>query len=211
MRKCHSEILKLGVYKYPSNAGTRIPKPADTGNTGMGRCECGYGYQVKNSAGTRTRGLVTLVESHADRRNKEIETYLCKGRERPITEVFLLGARGSGRSEVFNCLRFKSMETFSEAERRELKVPILKHAISGMKALLQLLENISIEYEPPPPSQKTLLDDEEIEILQAMKRLWNDTLFQTRLNKSPQCLTLLEGVLVFCEFGFWILYGFGPL
>ena len=135
-----------------------------------------------------------LVESHADRRNKEIETYLCKEwRERPITEVFLLGARGSGRSEVFNCLRFKSIETFSEAERRELKVPILKHAISGMKALLQLLENISIEYEPP--SQKTLLDDEEIEILQAMKRLWNDTLFQTRLNKSPQCLTLLKGVI----------------
>ena len=143
-----------------------------------------------------------LVQSHADRRNKEIETYLCRERkewrewkERSSTKVLLLGARGSGRSEVFNCLRFKSIETFSEAERRELKVPILKHAISGMKALLQLLENISIEYEPT--SQKTLLADEEIEILQAMKRLWNDTLFQTRLNKSPQCLTLLEAVILF--------------
>ena len=142
-----------------------------------------------------------LVQSHADRRNKEIETYLCRERkewrewrEKSVTKVLLLGARGSGRSEVFNCLRFKSIETFSEAERRELRVPILKHAISGMKALLQLLENISIEYEPPPPSQKTLLDDEEIEILRAMKRLWNDTLFQTRLNKSPQCLTLLKAV-----------------
>ena len=143
-----------------------------------------------------------LVPSHLERRSKEInrqiERQLWKDgrKQRQILKFLLLGPE-SARSEVFCRFRQKAGKPFSDAERRDSKVPVLRRTILAMKCLLERLECLSIEYEPKQTTTSTsspMLDDDEIGILRAIERLWNDSSFQSRLNKSNECLALLKEV-----------------
>ena len=142
-----------------------------------------------------------LVPSHAERRsreiNRQIDRQLWKDkRKQNLTLQFLLLGPESARSEVFCRFRQKAGKPFSEAERRDSKVPVLRRIILTMKCLLERLECISIEYEPNPTTSTSsaMLDDDEVDILRAIERLWNDSNFQSRLNKSSECLALLREV-----------------
>ena len=142
-----------------------------------------------------------LVPSHAERRSKEInrqiERQLWKDgrKQRQILKFLLLGPE-SARSEVFCRFRQRSGKPFSEDERRDSKAPVLRRTILAMKCLLERLECLSIEYEPKQTTSTSsvMLDDDEIGILRAIERLWNDSSFQSRLNKSSECLALLKEV-----------------
>ena len=140
-----------------------------------------------------------LVPSHAERRSREINRQIKKDKrtqnQRYTLKILLLGPE-SARSEVFCRFRQKAGKPFSEAERRASKVPVLRRTILAMKCLLERLECLSIEYEPRPTTSTSspMLDDDEIDILRAIERLWNDSSFQSRLNKSSECLALLREV-----------------
>ena len=153
-----------------------------------------------------------LVPSHAERWNKEISKInrrinnrIDRRINRQIKEekisfqrtmkILLLGPE-SARAEVFHHIVIgHGLESFTDPERRETKVIALRRTISTMKALLEHIECLSIEYEQKPDASPLQLDDEEINILRAIERLWNDPLFQERLNKSTECQSLLKEVI----------------
>ena len=125
--------------------------------------------------------------------NAQIKKERIKWR-RQTEKILLLGPE-SARAEVLNRFRNVCGKPFSEVERRETKVAVLRRAISTMKTLIEHLEGLSIEHEQKPTgSTPTLLYDEEISILRSIERLWNDPLFQARLNASTDCLMLLKVV-----------------
>ena len=139
-----------------------------------------------------------LVPSHAERRSREINRLIKKDKrtqnQRYTLKILLLGPE-SVRYELFSRFRQKAGKPFSDAERRDSKVPVLRRTILTMKALLERLECLSIEYAPKPnASDSSMLDDDEIGILRTIERLWNDSSFQSRLNKSSECLALLKEV-----------------
>ena len=139
-----------------------------------------------------------LVPSHAERQsreiNQQIDRQILKDGRKLNLKILLLGPE-SARSEVFSRFRQRSGKPFSEDERRDSKAPVLRRTILAMKCLLERLECLSIEYEPKQTTfALTMLDDDEIGILRAIERLWNDSSFQSRLNKSNECLALLKEV-----------------
>ena len=140
-----------------------------------------------------------LVPSHAERQsreiNQQIDRQILKDGRKLNLKILLLGPE-SARSEVFCRFRQRSGKPFSEDERRDSKAPVLRRTILAMKCLLERLECLSIEYEPKPTTSTSsaMLDDDEIGILRAIERLWNDSSFQSRLNKSNECLALLKEV-----------------
>ena len=155
-----------------------------------------------------------LVPSHAERRsreiNRQIDRQLWKDkRKQNLTLQFLLLGPESARSEVFCRFRQKAGKPFSEAERRDSKVVVLRRTILAMKCLLERLECLSIEYDSTrttTSTSSTMLDNDEIDILRAIERLWNDSSFQSRLNKSNECLALLREVTLYVFIEFSLIY-----
>ena len=152
-----------------------------------------------------------LVPSHADRWSKEIcrinrriNNRIDRRINRQIREdkisfrssmkILLLGPE-SARAEVFHHIYLGFGLSYTDSERRETKVFTLRRTISAMKTLLEHLECLSIENEQKPDASPLQLDDEEIDVLRAIERLWNDPLFQERLNKSTECQSLLKEVI----------------
>ena len=144
-----------------------------------------------------------LVPSHAERRSREINRQINrqiradKRKRRRVYQILLLGPE-SARAEVFNLFRKKCGKTFSEAERRDAKVAVLRRTIMATKCLLEHLECLSIVFEQKSTSSDAQpLDDDEIGILRTIERLWNDSFFQALLNESTECLALLKEVSFF--------------
>ena len=152
-----------------------------------------------------------LVPNHAERWSKEISKINRRINnrincqiDRQIKEdkisfrrtikILLLGPE-SARAEVFHHIYLGFGLSYTDSERRETKVIALRRTISTMKALLEHIECLSIEYKRKPDASPVQLDDEEIDVLRAIERLWNDPLFQERLNKSTECQSLLKEVI----------------
>lgn len=140
-----------------------------------------------------------LIASHAERQRREINDQINVELGNNVNffrsiKILLLGPE-SARFEVLNRFRVMFGKPFSDAERCEAKVAVLRRAILTMKCLLELLEGLSIAYEQKPTISTAMLDDEEIDILRAIQRLWNDPLFQMRLNESTECSSLLKQVI----------------
>ena len=66
------------------------------------------------------------------------------------------------------------------------KAEILQRTITSVKSLLGALKGVSIEYKA-----NTGID---AELLQAIRRYWNDTIFQQNLSASQECAAIIKEV-----------------
>lgn len=76
---------------------------------------------------------------------------------------------------------------FRLAERKLAKQCIIRTTVATIISLLETLEDVSIEYDYNA-------DTENANLLRAIRRLWDNTIFRQRLDSSTKCTETLKEV-----------------
>ena len=85
-------------------------------------------------------------------------------------------------------MNYANLEPFRLTERNLTKAAILQKTVATIIALLQALEGISIEHDTNA--------DTDAELLRAIRRLWDDMIFQQRIKDSAECAAIINEVFV---------------